>query len=256
MEFCVVTLFPELVEATTGFGVCGRAVQRGLIGIGTVDPRAYAGDVHRTVDDRPYGGGPGMVLKVEPVRAAIGAARAQLPPGSPVIFLTPQGRRFDQASARAFAALPGMALVAGRYEGFDERLLETEADDEVSLGDFVLSGGEIAAVAIIDAVTRLLPDVLGDSASAEQDSFMDGLLDCPHYTRPESIGDRVVPAALLDGNHEEIRRWRLKQALGRTWLRRPGLLARRSLNDEEQRLLREFQAEHAADTDEKHPVRD
>jgi tRNA (guanine37-N1)-methyltransferase len=243
MEFRVVTLFPDFVATATDIGVCGRAVRRGLISIDSVDPREFTSDVHRTVDDRPYGGGPGMVLKVEPVCAAISQARSAMPVGSPVVFLTPQGRRFDQDVARQFATLPGMVLVAGRYEGFDERLLDTEADDEISLGDFVLSGGEIAAVAVIDAVTRLLPAVLGDDASAEQDSFMDGLLDYPHYTRPEMIDNHSVPSVLLEGNHEAIRCWRLKQALGRTYLRRPELLDGRELNTEEQRLLREFLAE-------------
>ncbi|HJP38514.1 MAG TPA: tRNA (guanosine(37)-N1)-methyltransferase TrmD [Gammaproteobacteria bacterium] len=249
MDFRVVTLFPQFVAATTSFGVCGRAVQRGLIDIDTVDPRQFTSDVHRTVDDRPYGGGPGMVLKVEPVRAAISRAREQSPTGSPVVFLTPQGRRFDQGVARQFAKLAGMVLVAGRYEGFDERLLDAEADDEISLGDFVLSGGEIAAVAVIDAVTRLLPAVLGDEASAEQDSFMEGLLDYPHYTRPETVDCRRVPTVLLEGNHEAIRRWRLKQALGRTYLRRPELLTGRELNTEEQRLLREFLEEQDSEPD-------
>jgi tRNA (guanine37-N1)-methyltransferase len=255
MEFRVVTLFPEFVATTTDFGVCGRAVRRGLIGIESIDPREFTNDVHRTVDDRPYGGGPGMVLKVEPVRAAISKARTSMPTGSPVVFLTPQGRRFDQCVARQFATLPGLVLVAGRYEGFDERLLDTEADDEISLGDFVLSGGEIAAVAVIDAVTRLLPEVLGDEASAEQDSFMDGLLDCPHYTRPEMVDGRVVPPVLLEGNHEAIRRWRLKQALGRTYLRRPELLDGRELNAEEQQLLREFLDERDLEPGRNGPVR-
>ena len=254
MEFRVVTLFPEIITATMKFGVCGRAVRRGLIGIETVDPREFTRDVHRTVDDRPYGGGPGMVLKVAPVRAAIHQARSVMPEGSPVVFLTPQGRRFDQAVARQFAKLPGIVLVAGRYEGFDERLLDAEADDEISLGDFVLSGGEIAAVAVIDAVARLLPAVLGDEASAEQDSFMDGLLDCPHYTRPETVDGRLVPPVLLEGNHEEIRRWRLKQALGRTYLRRPDLLDGRNLNAEEQQLLREFLDERDSDPGQNGPV--
>ncbi len=243
------TLFPEFVATATSFGVCGRAVQRGLIGIDTVDPRQFTNDVHRTVDDRPYGGGPGMVLKVEPVRAAIERARAAMPVGSPVVFLTPQGRRYDQGVARQFAELPGIILVAGRYEGFDERLLDAEADDEISLGDFVLSGGEIAAVAVIDSVIRLLPAVLGDEESAQQDSFMDGLLDCPHFTRPEKVGDQNVPPLLLEGNHEEIRCWRLKQALGRTYLRRPELLEGRELNAEEQRLLREFLEEQNSEPD-------
>jgi tRNA (guanine37-N1)-methyltransferase len=210
--------------------------------LGTVNPRDFTTDVHGTVDDRPYGGGPGMVLKAEPFQAAIGAARERAPAGSPVVFLTPQGRRFEQRVAREFSTLPGLVLVAGRYEGFDERLLEAEANDEVSLGDFVLSGGEVAAVAIIDAVTRLLPGVLGDEQSAEQDSFADGLLDCPHYTRPERLAGRQVPQVLREGNHEAIRRWRLKQALGRTSERRPDLLAKRELTEEEQLLLDEFLA--------------
>jgi len=255
MKFRVVTLFPQFVATATNIGVCGRAVRRGLIGIEPIDPREFTDDAHRTVDDRPYGGGPGMLLKVEPVRAAIRDARAAMPADSPVVFLTPQGRRFDQDVARQYAALPGIVLVAGRYEGFDERLLDAEADDEISLGDFVLSGGEIAAVAVIDAVARLLPGVLGDDTSAEQDSFMDGLLDCPHYTRPETIDGQAVPAVLLNGNHEEIRRWRLKQALGRTYLRRPDLLGGRELNAEEQRLLREFLEERESEPDQNGPVR-
>ena len=254
MQFRVVTLFPEMVATGTSFGVCGRAVRRGLAEIGTVDPRDFSIDVHRTVDDRPYGGGPGMVLKVEPCRDAIGSARAALPEGAPVVFLTPQGRRFDQQVAQEFATLPGLILVAGRYEGFDERLVESEADDEISLGDFVLSGGEIAAVAIIDAVVRLLPEVLGHAASAEQDSFTDALLDCPHYTRPEAVDGMEVPAVLRDGNHEEIRRWRLKQALGRTYLRRPDLLEARAMTDEERQLLREYLAEMGMDSGDFDPV--
>ncbi len=251
----VVTLFPEMVSTATSFGICGRAIRRGLIDFGTSDPRDFTDDPHRTVDDRPYGGGPGMVLKVEPCRAAIRHVRASLPAGSPVIFLSPQGRRFDQAVARSLAGHPGMALVAGRYEGFDERLMESECDDEISLGDFVLSGGEIAALAIIDAVVRLQSGVLGDDASAEQDSFTDNLLDFPQYTRPEAVDDMVVPSVLMAGNHEEIRRWRLKQALGRTYLRRPELLGMRTLTDEEQQLLQEFLAEHESRTGEGGPVR-
>lgn len=255
MQIRVVTLFPELVATATGFGVCGRAEQRGIVTLGTVDPRDHTEDVHRTVDDRPYGGGPGMVLKFEPLRDAIRAAKATVQEGSPVVFLSPQGRRFDQATAEHFATLPGIVLVAGRYEGFDERLIESEADDEISLGDFVLSGGEIAAVAVVDAVVRLLPDVLGHEASAEQDSFAGGLLDCPHYTRPESVDGMQVPQVLRDGNHEEIRRWRLKQALGRTYLRRPDLLEGRALSDEEQQLLREYLAEQDLRPDEGRPDR-
>jgi tRNA (guanine37-N1)-methyltransferase len=254
MRIKVVTLFPEMVATGTSFGVCGRAVRRGLVDVGTVDPREFAADVHRTVDDRPYGGGPGMLLKYEPVRDAIRSAKAELPAGSSVVFLTPQGRRFDQRIAEELASRTGLVLVTGRYEGFDERLLETEADDELSLGDFVLSGGEIAAVAVIDAVVRLLPDVLGHEASAEQDSFSDGLLDYPHYTRPEMVDDLSVPAVLREGNHEQIRRWRLKQAIGRTYVRRPDLLQDRALTDEEQQLLGEYLAERDLQSGQSDPV--
>ncbi|UCG73569.1 MAG: tRNA (guanosine(37)-N1)-methyltransferase TrmD [Chromatiales bacterium] len=252
MDIRVVTLFPDMVAAGTGFGVCGRAIQRGLVRLGTVNPRDYTDDVHRTVDDRPYGGGPGMVLKAEPFQAAIAAARERVPAGSPVVFLTPQGRRFEQSVAKALAALPGLVLVAGRYEGFDERLIQAEADDEISLGDFVLSGGEVAAAAIVDAVVRLLPGALGDEQSAEQDSFSDGLLDCPHYTRPERLGELQVPEVLTAGNHEAIRRWRLQQALVRTSERRPDLLAKRELTAEEQDLLDEYLAAREAARDEEH----
>jgi tRNA (guanine37-N1)-methyltransferase len=244
MDIAVVTLFPDLVAPLARFGVVGRAVQRGQARLLLEDPRAYADDVHGTVDDRPYGGGPGMVIKVEPFRTAIRAARARVPAGSPVLFLTPQGERFDQGVARRFAALPGLVLVAGRYEGFDERLIEGEGDGELSVGDFVLSGGEIAAMLVTDAVLRLRPGVLGDDQSAEQESFSDGLLDCPHYTRPEVVGGRAVPPVLLGGNHEQVRRWRRKQALGRTRLRRPDLLAGRELSAEDRVLLDEFFAEH------------
>jgi tRNA (guanine37-N1)-methyltransferase len=243
MDIAVVTLFPDLVAPLARFGVVGRAVQRGQARLFLEDPRAYADDVHGTVDDRPYGGGPGMVIKVEPFRTAIRAARARVAAGSPVLFLSPQGERFDQAAARRFAALPGLVLVAGRYEGFDERLIEAEADGELSVGDFVLSGGEIAAMLVTDAVLRLRPGVLGDDQSAEQESFSDGLLDYPHYTRPEVVGDRAVPPVLLGGNHEQVRRWRRKQALGRTRLRRPDLLAGRELSAEDRVLLDEFFAE-------------
>jgi tRNA (guanine37-N1)-methyltransferase len=246
MDIRVVTLFPDMVAAGMGFGVCGRAIQRGLVRLGTMNPRDFTDDPHRTVDDRPYGGGPGMVLMGPPFQAAIVAARERVPAASPVIFLTPQGRRFNQAAAAELASLDGFVLVAGRYEGFDERLIEAEATDEISLGDFVLSGGEAAAAAIIDAVVRLLPGVLGDEQSAQQDSFVDGLLDCPHYTRPEIFAGRSVPAVLREGNHEAIRRWRLRQALGRTSERRPDLLAKRELTGEEQALLDEYLAASGA----------
>ena len=240
MHIEVVSLFPELVEAGVSVGVIGRAMQRGLTSMGTVNPREFADDRHRTVDDRPYGGGPGMVMKVEPLRSAINKARERAPEGSPVIYLSAQGRVFDQARAQELACLPGLILVAGRYEGVDERLIEREVDEELSIGDYVLSGGELPALVVIDSVLRLLPGVLGDEDSAEQDSFAAGLLDCPHYTRPDEIGGRLVPEVLKSGNHELIRRWRLQQALGRTWLRRPDLLERRRLNSEEQSLLDEF----------------
>ena len=209
MRFEVVTLFPEMVTTVAEFGVVGRAQRKGLMELGCENPRDHTHDVHRTVDDRPYGGGPGMVMKFEPLAGAIAAVRERLPQGSPVVYLSPQGRVFDQATARRFAGLQGMALLAGRYEGVDERLIESQVDEELSLGDFVLSGGEIAAMAVIDAVVRLLPGVLGDDESAAQDSFMEGLLDCPHYTRPEDIDGRSVPDVLLSGDHAEIARWRL-----------------------------------------------
>ena len=241
----VVTLFPELVRAVTGNGVTGRAAQAGLLELVTWNPRDYAQDRHRTVDDRPYGGGPGMVMMLAPLRDAIRAARAAAPTGSRVAYLSPQGRRLDQAGVEELASRTGLILVAGRYEGIDERLVEAEIDEEWSLGDFVLSGGEIAAMAIVDAVTRLIPGALGDADSAEQDSFVDGLLDCPHYTRPEVADGRTVPAVLLSGDHAAIARWRRKQALGRTWERRPDLLEQVALDEEQQRLLDEYIAEQA-----------
>jgi tRNA (guanine37-N1)-methyltransferase len=202
--------------------------------------------VHRTVDDRPYGGGPGMVLKPEPLAAAIGAAAARLPAGSPRILLSAQGERFEQRLALELAALPGLLLVAGRYEGVDERLLGRVVEREVSIGDFVLSGGEIPALAVIDAVTRLLPGALGDERSSREESFADGLLEGPHYTRPEVFEGLAVPAVLASGHHADIRRWRLKQAVGRTWERRPDLIVRHGLSREASALLEEFLAERQA----------
>ncbi|BBL71477.1 tRNA (guanosine(37)-N1)-methyltransferase TrmD [Methylogaea oryzae] len=243
MRFDVVTLFPEMIEQTARCGVTGRAIETGSVRLAVWNPRDFTSDRHRTVDDRPYGGGPGMVMKVQPLRDAIRSARAEAPPGAKVVYLSPQGRRFDQAAALAFAECPGLILVAGRYEGVDERLVETEIDEEWSIGDYVLSGGELAALVVIDAVTRLLPGVLGDAESAQQDSYMDGLLDCPHYTRPEDIEGRHVPEVLQSGNHAAINRWRLKQALGRTWQRRPDLLDKRELDGEQLRLLEEYKHE-------------
>ena len=237
MRFDVITLFPEMFEAMR-LGVTGRAIERGQVELVLWNPRDYAHDAHRTVDDRPYGGGPGMVMMVEPLRGAIRDARAAA--GSRVVYLSPQGRRLDQDAVRGMAAAPGLVLLAGRYEGIDERLIEADVDEEWSIGDYVLSGGELAAMVLMDAVIRLLPGVLGHADSAQQDSYADGLLDCPHYTRPEEIEGRTVPAVLMSGNHELIRRWRLQQALGRTWLRRPDLLEGRELSGEERFVLDEF----------------
>lgn len=244
MRIEVVTLFPPMFEALRCGGVTGRAIKRGLLQLDCLNPRDFATDRHRTVDDRTYGGGPGMVMMVEPLRSTIRAARERCGAGASVIHLSPQGRRLDQAGVRELSQRDALVLVAGRYEGVDERLLESEIDEEWSIGDYVLSGGELGAMVMIDAVTRLLPDALGHQDSAEQDSFVDGLLDCPHYTRPEQIDDMAVPAVLLSGDHQAIARWRLKQSLGRTWLRRPDLLQCRELSSQERGLLDEFIAEH------------
>jgi tRNA (guanine37-N1)-methyltransferase len=246
MQMQVVSLFPEMIKTVTEFGVVGRATQRGLLSVACVNPRDFATDAHRTVDDRPYGGGPGMVMKFAPLAEAIDAAKSSLPDNCPVVCLSPQGKVFDQAVAKRLAALPGVVLIAGRYEGIDERLVESHVDEELSLGDFVLSGGEIAAMAIVDAVARMLPGVLGDEDSAKQDSFMNGLLDCPHYTRPEEVDGRTVPEDLLSGDHARIARWRQKEALGRTQLRRPELIERLELNKEQRELLDEYIREHSS----------
>ena len=241
MKIEVVTLFPRMIAGALEFGVVGRAIARGLLGIGTEDPRAHTSDVHRTVDDRPYGGGPGMVMKPEPLIAAIRVAHARLPPGCPRVYLSAQGEPFGQALAQEFARLPGMLLIAGRYEGVDERVIELGSDREVSVGDYVLSGGELPALTVIDAVARLLPGGLGDERSSVEESFAQGLLDWPHYTRPEVFEGAAVPSVLLSGDHADIRRWRLQQALARTAQRRPDLLRRAQLSVEAQRLLSEIQ---------------
>ncbi len=240
----VVTLFPEMVEALRLGGVTARAMEQGLLELRCWNPRDFARDRHRTVDDRPYGGGPGMVMRVEPLRSTICAAKAAAGEGAKVAYLSPQGRRLDQAGLRELAARPGLVLVAGRYEGVDERLVEEIVDEEWSIGDYVLSGGELAAMVIIDGIARLLPGALGHEGSAEADSFSEGLLDHPHYTRPEVIDGRAVPEVLLSGDHAAIARWRRKQSLGRTWARRPDLLAGRELSEEDRRLLEEYIAEH------------
>ena len=239
----VVALFPEIVEPVVSAGVVGRAVRRGRLAVQFRSPRDFATDRHRTVDDRPYGGGPGMVMQYPPVRDAVAAVEAALPGGSKRIVMSAQGRVLDQALARSLAGEAGLVVIAGRYEGLDVRVTLGLEAEEISIGDYVLSGGELAAAVLIDAVARLLPGVLGDEASPEQDSFVAGLLDCPHYTRPETVDGMAVPEVLLSGDHEAIRRWRLKQALGRTWQRRPELIAGRALDPEERALLEEFKAE-------------
>ncbi len=240
MRIGIVTLFPEMFEAVRCCGITGRAIQQGRLRMSCWNPRDLATDPHRTVDDRPYGGGPGMVMRFEPLASTIRAARNDAGPETRVIYLTPQGRRLEQRGVTELAARGSLVLVAGRYEGVDERVVETEIDEEWSIGDYVLSGGELAAMVVVDAITRQLPGTLGDEASAREDSFFDGLLDCPHYTRPEVVGGRRVPEVLLGGNHQAIRRWRLKQALGRTWVRRPDLLEGLTLNEEQRELLDEF----------------
>jgi tRNA (guanine37-N1)-methyltransferase len=237
MRFDVVTLFPGFVQQCSGFGVIGRAVERGLLEVAAWNPRDYAEGGYRRVDDSVCGGGPGMVMLIEPLQKALAAARQAAADKAPVIYLSPQGKRLTQDKVRHLASLPRMILLCGRYEGIDERLLEHEVDEELSIGDYVLSGGELAAAVLIDAVGRLQEGALGDAQSAEQDSFSDGLLDCPHYTRPvtHALGD--VPAVLLSGDHAAIRRWRRMQSLGRTWLRRPDLLANVALDPGDPRPL-------------------
>ncbi len=250
MHFHVITLFPEMVGQITSEGVLGRAIKQGMIGLTCWNPRDFTHDRHRTVDDRPYGGGPGMLMKVQPLADAIEAARVQAGASAKVIYLNPQGQRLTQHKVRQLALLEAdkeaasYILIAGRYEGIDERLVEQFVDEEISIGDYVLSGGELAAIVLIDAIARMLPGVLGDEDSAQQDSFMQGLLDCPHYTRPEEVNGRRVPDELLSGDHQLIARWRRKQSLGRTWLRRPDLLENVQLNEEQQRLLDEFRMEY------------
>jgi len=244
MKIQVITLFPEEFRPLVGLGVTGRAISSGQVQLELLNPRDFARDRHRTVDDRPYGGGPGMVMAVEPLRSTIRAARERAGGGARVSLLSPQGRRLDQEAMRQLAERQDLILVCGRYEGIDERLIELEIDEEWSLGDYVLSGGELAAAVVIDAVTRLLPGVLGDEQSAAQDSFTEGLLDCQHYTRPEEVEGLAVPAVLLSGDHGAIERWRRQQALGRTWLRRPDLLEQAELDEEARLLLDEFKAEY------------
>ena len=240
----VISLFPEMFLSITGHGVTGRAVKNGLISVDCWNPRDFTYDRHHTVDDRPYGGGPGMLMMVEPLRKAIHAAKAAAGDNAKVIYLSPQGRKLDQQGVCELAANEKLILVCGRYEGVDERVIQTEIDEEWSVGDYVLSGGELPAMVLIDAVSRFVPGVLGHQASAKEDSFADGLLDHPHYTRPEVLDGMCVPPVLLSGNHAEIDRWRMKQSLGLTWLRRPELLESLALTDEQRMLLAEFQREY------------
>jgi tRNA (guanine37-N1)-methyltransferase len=243
IRFDVVTLFPEMFTAVAGSGITSRALEAGLWSLTTWNPRDFTTDRYRTVDDRPYGGGPGMVMMAEPIERTLDAVKTA--GGGRVLYLSPQGRKLDHRRVMELAGERAVTLLCGRYEGVDERLLR-RVDEEISIGDFVLSGGEIAAMALMDAVVRQLPGAVGDCASVMEESFADGLLDCPQYTRPEKYRDEPVPEVLLSGHHENIRRWRLKQALGRTWLRRPDLLTVRTLSDEERLLLEEFRQESGA----------
>lgn len=249
MQVAVVTLFPQMFEAVERWGITSRALQRGILALECINPRDYACDRHHRVDDRPYGGGPGMVMMVQPLRDAIVAARTRLGEGSHTVYLSPQGRRVDQAAIAELVGRQRVILVCGRYQGVDERLLESEVDEELSVGDFVLSGGEVAAMLLVEAMTRLLPGALGNEESASCDSFANGLLDCPHYTRPEVSDGLRVPPVLLSGNHDAIRRWRLKQALGRTWQRRSDLLREAQLDEEQRALLAEFVSEQQETVD-------
>lgn len=243
MHFDVITLFPEMVRDACSHGVTGRAIERDMVSVEYWNPRDETEDARRTVDDRPFGGGPGMVMMAEPLERTLLKIKLERPASS-LVYLSPQGKPITQVMLDS-RIQQDLILLCGRYEGIDERFIEAHVDEEWSLGDFVLSGGEIAAVAVIDAMARQVPGVLGDELSAAQDSFKDGLLDCPHYTRPEVWRDKLTPDVLLSGHHAEIYRWRLKQSLGRTWLRRPDLLDRRLLSEEERQLLKEFIDEHA-----------
>lgn len=255
MRFGIITLFPQMFAALD-YGITGRAISKGQLSLSYWNPREYvskesSGYKHRVVDDRPYGGGPGMVMMVQPLRDAIVAAKKSLGNDTKVIHLSPQGKRLEQNNVLELAKRPSSILIASRYEGIDERLLAC-IDEEWSIGDYVLTGGELPAMVLIDAICRFIPGVLGEEESAVQDSFMNGLLDCPHYTRPEEFEGQKIPAVLLEGNHQLIKNWRLKQALGRTWLRRPDLLEKRMLTSQEQQLLNEFISEYQASEEKTH----
>ena len=252
-EFDVITLFPEMFDSITKYGVTGRAEENRLYNLHTWNPRDFTENSHHTVDDRPYGGGPGMVMLAEPLEKAVTAAKARQAAckisGMKVVYLSPQGRTLDHKLVEELGQLSGLILISGRYEGIDDRLIEQQAEDEISIGDYVLSGGELPAMVLIDCMVRQMPGVLGDPDSADQDSFVDGLLDFPHYTRPEVYQGNIVPETLMSGDHDKIRSWRLQQALGRTWLRRPDLLAlkiEQGLTIEEKKLLEEFKIAYGA----------
>ena len=239
MKIALITLFPEMFKAITDYGISGRAVDKGLVEVSSFNPRDFTEDSHATVDDRPYGGGPGMVMMIEPLRKAISAAKDWIQGEPLVVYLSPQGKVLQQSAVNQFATQQSLILIAGRYEGIDERLIELEVDQEWSIGDYVLSGGELPAMVFMDALIRQLPGALGHKESASQDSFAEGILDCPHYTRPDQYEGLDVPEVLLSGNHEKIRQWRLKQSLLRTKQRRPDLLDRLELDDEQKALLKE-----------------
>jgi tRNA (guanine37-N1)-methyltransferase len=253
MKVALVTLFPEMFAALTEYGISGRAIKQGLLDVALFNPRSYTSDRHQTVDHRPYGGGPGMVMMIDPLREAIADAKAwiaeanastsesvaeaEVEPAATVVYLSPQGRVLDQQGVKTLVAHQNLILVTGRYEGIDERLIQLEVDEEWSIGDYVLSGGELPAMVMLDTMIRQLPGALGHEDSADQDSFAEGLLDCPHYTRPEQYENLTVPEVLLSGNHEKIRQWRLEQSLQRTWQRRPDLLKSLKLSEEQQTIL-------------------
>jgi len=243
MELHVISIFPDMFRFVTEYGVISRAIKQNILSLTIHNPRDFAEDKHSTIDARPYGGGPGMVMMPEPLVKVIDAAKAVCKGKPKVVYLSPQGQRFDHLAAKQFAELDSVILLAGRYEGVDERVIQDYVDEEWSIGDYVLSGGELPAMVMIDAIARLLPDSLGNHESAEQDSFVHGILDCPHYTRPEIYSGKVVPDVLLSGNHQAIAKWRMKQSLGRTWLRRPELLKEIELTDEQINLLEEFKRE-------------
>ncbi|TNE77410.1 MAG: tRNA (guanosine(37)-N1)-methyltransferase TrmD [Gammaproteobacteria bacterium] len=248
-KIALITLFPEMFAALSDYGISSRAIKQGLLELGFFNPRTYTSDRHQTVDSRPYGGGPGMVMMIEPLRQAINQARQWIGGSAKVVYLSPQGRVLDQPAVNQLAEGGDLILLAGRYEGVDERLIELEVDEEWSIGDYVLSGGELPAMVLMDALIRQLPGALGHEDSADQDSFAAGLLDCPHYTRPEQYQDLQVPDVLLSGNHEKIRQWRLEQSLRRTWRRRPDLLDKLALSDEQRQLLDRIVKESADEND-------